>query len=330
MKPTPAPITASAPASMMLMGEHAVLHGYPCLVAALDKRLYVTLTPREDKQITIHSEAFGDYQTDTRHLKLVEPFGFVLGALRRYQQQLKTGCEINITAEFSATVGFGSSAAVTVATVAAVRQWLGLDMAANTIVTEAIYVLHLVQGRGSGADIAASVFGGVLKYTSAAAKVEPLPAKIVKALTITLVYCGYKTPTANVIKTITKRTKKDPARYKSLYDAIGDSVDWGVNALNGVDPLTHFAKAVQRNQELMTELGVNDETLQKIIDALLQNKGILAAKISGSGLGDCVFGLGKPTKAIDWQSIGPDVAILDAAIDTQGVRLENNPNPSPA
>src|SRR4030043_356399 len=34
--------TASAPGKLMLFGEHAVVHGYPCIVTAVDQRIDVT------------------------------------------------------------------------------------------------------------------------------------------------------------------------------------------------------------------------------------------------------------------------------------------------
>ena len=35
-------MTASAPGKLMLMGEHAVVYGYPCIVTSVSERLYVT------------------------------------------------------------------------------------------------------------------------------------------------------------------------------------------------------------------------------------------------------------------------------------------------
>ena len=53
-------LKASAPGSLMLMGEHAVLHGKKALVCAIDQRISVSLTPREDARISIVS-ALGEY-----------------------------------------------------------------------------------------------------------------------------------------------------------------------------------------------------------------------------------------------------------------------------
>ncbi|MDX1353141.1 MAG: hypothetical protein R3254_09015, partial [Thiomicrorhabdus sp.] len=56
--------------------------------------------------------------------------------------------------------------------------------------------------------------------------------------------------------------------------------------------LDEFYQACHDYQYWMNELGVNDTTLQNLIDAMRSCPSISAAKISGSGLGDCVLGVG--------------------------------------
>ena len=50
-----ATIPSSAPGSLMISGEHAVLHGRHALVGAVDQRVRVMLTPRADDTIRICS-----------------------------------------------------------------------------------------------------------------------------------------------------------------------------------------------------------------------------------------------------------------------------------
>ena len=52
----------SAPGSIMLMGEHAVLRNQLAIVGAVDKRMTVTLTPHENNRIEIYS-SLGNYHT---------------------------------------------------------------------------------------------------------------------------------------------------------------------------------------------------------------------------------------------------------------------------
>ncbi len=57
--------------------------------------------------------------------------------------------------------------------------------------------------------------------------------------------------------------------------------------------MEEFYQQCKNYQKLMTQLGVNDDTLESIINDLNGCLDIHAAKISGSGLGDCVLGIGK-------------------------------------
>ncbi|MHB1221214.1 MAG: mevalonate kinase family protein [Gammaproteobacteria bacterium] len=157
-------VKASAPASLMLMGEYAVLHGHLALVCAVDKRMTVIMSFREDTTINIESTALGTYTTTIADLNVVKPFQFVLTVLKRYQAQLKQGLDIFITANFSTTIGFGSSSAVTVATLKALTTLLNISLSPLDLLVEGRAVVQAVQGRGSGADVAAAVYGGVVGY----------------------------------------------------------------------------------------------------------------------------------------------------------------------
>ena len=44
-------VKASAPGSLMLMGEHAVLRGQPAIVCAISKRMKIKLKPRADRTL---------------------------------------------------------------------------------------------------------------------------------------------------------------------------------------------------------------------------------------------------------------------------------------
>ena len=73
-------VKASAPGSLMLMGEHAVLRGQPAIVCAISKRLKVALTPREDQAVRLHS-VLGEHETTLEELAPNDSFRFVLAAI---------------------------------------------------------------------------------------------------------------------------------------------------------------------------------------------------------------------------------------------------------
>jgi mevalonate kinase len=71
-------------------------------------------------------------------------------------------------------------------------------------------------------------------------------------------------------------------------------------------------------QNFMRELGVSDKTIESIIDLgqkQVKSGALFGAKISGSGLGDCVLLLG--SEPLDWPHTQ-----MSVQIDPQGLRQE--------
>lgn len=283
MKP-PTPITATAPGSLMLLGEHAVLHGHPALVCAIDRSIRVRLTPRADNLLTINS-ALGQYESSLDVLADHPSFRFVLQAIRQ-NTALPGGFDLAIESEFSSDIGFGSSAAVTVATHAALAHFCGCPFDRKALFSAALKTVHAVQGRGSGADLAAAVFGGVVGYTT-----KPSFDPVALSLPLTAVYCGYKTPTPVVIRRVEALRTADPQKFEQIYEEIGRSALRAVESLRAHD-FDGFGAVLNRNQELMDAMGVNTPELAEIVAALQHSDGVYGAKISGSGMGDCAVGIG--------------------------------------
>ena len=94
-----------------------------------------------------------------------ESFRFVLGAIRACREGLKQGFELEIRSEMSHQMGLGSSAAVTVATLAALAGAQGQVPAPECLLECGTKIIRKVQGGvGSGADVAASTYGGCLRF----------------------------------------------------------------------------------------------------------------------------------------------------------------------
>lgn len=282
-------IITSAPGSIMITGEHAVLHGARALVGAVDARVQVTLTPRTDRQVAIHS-ALGSRCTALDSPDASPPFQFAGRALALLGGGCPSGFDLDITADMPPDVGLGSSAAVTVATLAALHAWRdgGRAPAPETLHREALAIVRSVQGTASGADLAAAVWGGVLLY-------KQDPAVLRRHIVFpeaTLIYAGYKTPTAEVIRQVEARRRDSHDGFRDLYARM-DACTAAADAAFAAADWKALADTLSRGQALMDDLGVCDETLADIVRHLRAYPGIYAAKISGSGLGDCVLGLGR-------------------------------------
>jgi mevalonate kinase len=240
------------------------------------------------------------------------PFHFIGAVIKKYAPAFKTGFDLRIEADFPADVGLGSSSAITVAALAAIKTRLnGSFPERGALMRESIEIIRLVQGRGSGADAAAAVWGGILLYLAAPEVVR----RYHKLPPIELVYAGYKTPTPEVIEIVEKARAKSIDGYKALYNRIDVCTMFADGALQKADWQT-LGNALSRGQLMMEMLGVCDEALAEIVAAMTAMPDILGVKISGSGLGDCVLGIGK-LDAIEWP-----YRVIDVELSPRGVELE--------
>lgn len=285
-------ISASAPGSLMLFGEHAVLHGQTALCASVDQRIEVSLSSRADREVHIHS-SLGTLQTTLDALEPRDPFTFLLRSLQVAPPE--QGVDLNIRADFGDRVGLGSSAAVTVAALGALHALRGKSIDPHAIFLEARAVIRSVQGRGSGADAAAATLGGIVKYRAAPLVLEsyqgPTPP-------VSLLYAGYKTKTPDVIAHVDTLASAHPDATQALYEMMGTIGEQAFDCLRQHD-MEHLGKLMNLHHGLQDALGTCDATLAHLVYSLRQQPAVQGAKISGSGLGDCVLASGDSTAQVD-------------------------------
>ena len=299
----------------MLLGEHAVLHGRRALVCAIDQRITVECFQTLEKTVRIFSD-LGTYESPIDQLEDHPDFRFVLDAVKQYP--LENGIELKITSEFSSDIGFGSSAAVTVATHAALMKHSGranspsepphrndgslgeFALPLDRIFQRSLATIHRVQGRGSGADLAASVFGGVVAYRADPLEISPM----CEEFPLTAVYSGSKMKTADVIRYLEEKRSHNADYFEKIFDRMDASVG------EVIADFPTLGKNLILNQKLMEEMGLCNDALAEIISIFqtldpkqsesafgipkeaTNGKRQTPAKISGSGLGDCAIGLG--------------------------------------
>jgi len=288
-------IRASAPGKLMLLGEHAVLYGQPALVCAIDRRMSVWVRRRTDGHVAIRSE-LGELKVRWQDLRPRPPFTFLLTALREFADRLGEGVELRVESEFSGDVGFGSSAAVAVCAVAALSALANETVEPEGVFRRAAAVVRAVQKRASGADVAASVFGGTLLYSAE----NGVLRRCTREFPLVAVYSGAKTPTPEVIRRVDEEVARFQEILQPVFRAMGASAERAFEALAD-GRLREAGRILRINQGLMDALGVSTPDLWQIVHRLQEETGIWGAKISGSGLGDCVVGLGEASEDLSRQ-----------------------------
>lgn len=157
-------VIATAPGKLILTGEYAVLDGAPALVIAVDRRVVARRQPGDDRPpsspflLAVARELAQRYGADSPGARAALEIAVDSSAFYADSQKL----------------GLGSSAAVTVAAtaLALVAQHRAFDRA--EVLAIALAAHANAQGakgaRGSGADIAAAVYGGVIAFTTRAVR----------------------------------------------------------------------------------------------------------------------------------------------------------------
>ncbi|MCL6270809.1 mevalonate kinase [Sansalvadorimonas sp. 2012CJ34-2] len=278
-------VVVSAPGSTMLFGEHAVLYGEAAIACAVETRLRVEAALRDDRRVVIRS-SLGGLETDLDRLAQDHTHRFTLALLEKWKNRLPGGLDLAISSDFSHKVGLGSSAALTVAVAGALRSISGLPLRPRTMLDECLAVVQEVQGSGSGTDLVASLYGGIVHYRPATRSVTPLG----EDLPLTLYYSGYKTPTPEVIAHVTKERALIPSLYDHLFRVMGECTQQATGAIREHN-MTRLGRCMNVYNGLMEGLGICDKTLSEMVHTLRQ-QGAEGVKISGSGLGDCVIALG--------------------------------------
>lgn len=286
----------TAPGSIMIMGEHAVLHGYKSIVTEVpDSYIKATVSANLDDKINIHSNVSDNLSFSIDKIDLIPKdnfYKFVIECVRFINEHLKiefeSGINIVLDSNIDTQMGYGSSAAATVATLGSIYNFLGLNVPKQTLMENAITVVRAVQdGRGSGSDVALSVFGGTIAFDSDAEEVTIISDKLTP---LEVEYVGYKTPTVDVIKRVEELQKNYSSVVANAIDGIGACVDLAISKLQAKE-LQEFGFIMNAHQGFMQALGVSDLEIEKRLNKMRENPEILGAKISGSGLGDCIIGL---------------------------------------
>lgn len=182
---------ARAPGKVVLSGAYAVLEGAPAIVAAVD-RYAVADTDRAPGFVTPEVRAaLGD-----------APAPFVdASALRSGDRKL----------------GLGSSAAILVATLGAL-EWnaapeAALDAVRGRVFPRALAAHRAAQGGGSGIDVAASVYGGVLVAQRDPEGLAVEPTRLPRDVRVTVLAARAPASTPELIARVRAFAARDPGEY---------------------------------------------------------------------------------------------------------------------
>lgn len=324
-------VHVSAPGKLMLLGEHAVVHARPCLVTAVEARLFMSLAldAHDSRTLTIHAPDVG-VEHVTRPLPEVFADGtalapgtrFIESAVRLFRERhpFVRGVRIATRADFSSRLGLGSSSATVACTLFGLAHLFDVALTRREIFELGLEAIFRVQQTGSGFDLASAIYGGTLYYHSAEPRtIEPIP---VRDLPLVVAYTGVKADTPTYVRQVGQRLAHWPQAVNDIFDLMARLVEAGKEALLHED-WPRLGELFDMQHGLAHALGIDTpETAQLVFAA--RAAGAYGAKLSGAGGGDCIIVLAPDEQraAIGDALEAAGGEVVDAAPQAAGVRLE--------
>ena len=319
-------IVTSAPAKIILFGEHSVNRQQPALATAVDWRLFCRATVRADDDYTFSSGMQHDAGDRSRLLAFKSEIDALRAADARDQIRERArdffappryvlarvvervggpGLDVEWRPTLPSRSGRGCGGAASAALALAALETAGHSPTPDEVAFlawQGDVVAH--GGIASGLDSGACALGGLTRYTLAEGP-QSLPYQMSLPLVIgdTLVRAN----TAEINTRVRTWLAEHPARMH-LFAEMGLLVQHALTALEVGDIVT-VGHLMNLNQLLLEKIGTSCPEIDRLVEASLE-AGALGAKLSGSGGGGIIIAVTEPDQQ----------AAVAAAIDTAGGR----------
>ena len=281
-----------APGKAILFGEHAVVYGEGAIAVALSLHFEVSV-----------SVARGDEsRVDGRPMTRRHHSYFEAAVAREWGQ--RGPLDIQTRATLPSSSGLGSSAALTVATVGALRLLKG-KLVAEDVARSAFEVEYAVQqGRASPTDTSTSAHGRAVYIAkdpqeSLLWTIERGDARwcvhdlAIPGFEFVVGYTGKKGNTGDLVEAVRKKTQASEEAREHIR-MIGDIVERARRAIADTDA-KQVGALMDKNHEHLAALGVSSKSLEKLIAAARPHA--LGAKLTGAGGGGCMIALTQEPEA---------------------------------
>jgi len=291
-----------APGKVMITGGYSVLEGAPALVVAVDRYAHADTDRPEESPTAEVAHALGDKAP---------------------------ACDRSELFHEGAKMGLGSSAAVLVASLGATFAARGQDLqdpdVRSNIFSRARDAHVQVQGGGSGFDVAASTYGGVLRYSLLSGVPCVLHAELPEELHFSVYFSGESARTSDLLAQVREFRERDPNAHQRCLIDLAQASEFAVQQCEA-GTAREFIVAVRRFGEALEELGEAGDC--PIVPLSFKRLTVAAAEEratflpSGAGGGDIGVFLGEAPPSENFVARASQLGMhpLTLSIDRYGVR----------
>jgi mevalonate kinase len=260
---------------VILLGEHAVVHGHPALGSPVDRGVEVEV------EILGKGPRLGvtlEGGTDEVHEALVR--------MAREAGASDVALGVRVRSDLEAGAGLGGSAALCVGFSRAVLGLLGVAVTPDMVIGIAQAGERVFHGNPSGIDATLASAPGPLLFRKGH---EPTPVTLGRDLHLAVLVMPVRSPTSRMVGIVQDRIDSDPSGTGELFGSIATLVSRAAGAA-GQGEIGELGGLMSENQELLRRLGVSTDALDRMCDRAIR-AGALGAKLTGAGGGGAVLAL---------------------------------------
>lgn len=294
-------VMASSPGRVCLAGEDLDWMVGPSILAAVNLRLDITVRPHSGRPSHVlaadHTGRTHEIDLHVADTNLSEPFAYIAAGARITACQTRDtvqSARVDVRSAIPMGAGISSSAAVVNATIAALSRFWGLSLGRSEICALAYRVENDMLRTGAGQmDFYGCALGGVIYLDSS--NNPPSPVEHLRLPSnARIVIVDTRTPrrTRDVTEAKAERWRTREKAIVRYVERVSEAVAQMSHLFGGGQPsLQSVGRLVNTCQNaLRDDLGVSTELIDRCVDACV-NAGAAGAKLSGAGMGGCMFAL---------------------------------------
>jgi mevalonate kinase len=289
-------VYATAPAKIILFGEHAVVYNRPAIAApVLQVKAIAVIMPNllgPTGKVRIEAPDI-QLKADLTDLPPDHPLAATVNSvLSCLGVKSPPALTIAITSTIPPASGLGSGAAVSVATIRALSAFLGKPLPEDQVSSLAFEIERLYHGTPSGID------NTVITYSRPVFFVRGQPIEtfsIPRPFTIVIGDTGVRSPTSQAVGDVRQSWQADPNHFEKLFDSVGSLVLQARRAIENGE-IEALGPLFTANHRSLIEMGVSSPELDRLVAAAL-DAGAAGAKLSGAGRGGNMIALATPESA---------------------------------
>ncbi|HWM85326.1 MAG TPA: mevalonate kinase, partial [Kofleriaceae bacterium] len=282
---------------VILLGEHAVVHGHPALAAAIDRRVTVDFERAPAGPISLAIPRWNlTVATGDAH-----PLAEALAELARRTGAAHLSLRLRAAAEVPPAAGLGSSAAIMVSVTRALAAAAGRRLPGPEIEAIAGAGECFFHDNPSGIDVALAARGGIGLYRRGAGLARVAAAPLPLAIGLS----GEPRRTADMVARVAAELERAPERTAAGLEEMGRAAEAAARAW-AAGRAGDIGTGMARAQEILAGIGLSTRAIDGMVEAATR-AGATGAKLTGGGGGGAVIALA-PGREEDvvaaWRALG--------------------------